>query len=98
MECGSGASVPSGAKALSIRGTHRRGSAAQELKIPVDGTKSVGASAKLVQLSAGSTAAINSIFDPTRVMPVESTVKGVGKEFTRTLPGYSIEVLEIAAQ
>jgi alpha-N-arabinofuranosidase len=73
-------------------------SAAQELRISVDGTKSVGASAKLVQLSAGSTAATNSIFDPTRVMPVESTVKGVGKEFTRTLPGYSIEVLEIAAQ
>jgi alpha-N-arabinofuranosidase len=73
-------------------------SAAQELRISVDGTKSIGASAKLVQLSAGSTAATNSIFDPTRVMPVESTVKGVGKEFTRTLPGYSIEVLEIAAQ
>ena len=73
-------------------------SAAQELRISVDGTKSVGASAKLLQLSAGSTAATNSIFDSTRVMPVESTVKGVGKEFTRTLPGYSIEVLEIAAQ
>jgi hypothetical protein len=25
-------------------------------------------------------------------------VKGVGKEFTRTVPGYSIDVLEIAAQ
>jgi alpha-N-arabinofuranosidase len=73
-------------------------SAAQELRISLDGAKSVGGSAKLVQLSAGSTAATNSIFDPTRVMPVESTVKGVGKEFTRTLPGYSIEVLEIAAQ
>jgi alpha-N-arabinofuranosidase len=73
-------------------------STAQELRISVDGTKSVGASAKLVQLSAGSTAATNSILDPTRVVPLESTLKGVGKEFTRTLPGYSIEVLEIAAQ
>jgi alpha-N-arabinofuranosidase len=73
-------------------------SAAQELRISLDGAKSVGTSAKLVQLSAGSTAATNSILDPTRVMPLESTVKGVGKQFTRTLPGYSIEVLEIAAQ
>ena len=73
-------------------------SAAQELRISLDGAKSIGASAKLVQLSAGSTEATNSIFDPTRVMPVESMVKGVGKEFTRTLPGYSIEVLEIAVQ
>ena len=73
-------------------------SAAQELKIALDGAKSVGSSAKLVVMSAGSTAATNSIFDPERVMPVESVVKGVGKEFARTLPGYSIEVLEIAAQ
>jgi hypothetical protein len=25
-------------------------------------------------------------------------VKGVGKEFTRTVPGYSIEVLDIGVQ
>jgi hypothetical protein len=31
------------------------------------------------------------------VVPAESTVK-VGKDFARTLPGYSIEVLEIATQ
>ena len=28
-------------------------------------------------------------------MPVESVVKGVSKEFKQTLPGYSIEVLEL---
>jgi alpha-N-arabinofuranosidase len=49
-------------------------------------------------MSAATTAATNSITDPKRVVPVESVVKGVGKEFTRTVPGYSIDVLELGVQ
>ena len=70
-------------------------SAKQDVKISLDGAKDVKGSAKLISLSAGTTAATNSITDPKRVVPVESTVKGVGKEFTRTVPGYSVEVLEL---
>jgi alpha-N-arabinofuranosidase len=73
-------------------------SAAQELRISLDGAKTVKATAKLVRLSAGSTAATNTINDPKRVVPVESTVTGVAKTFTRTVPGYSIEVYEIGVQ
>ena len=73
-------------------------SMAQPLKIKLDGVSAVQGSAKLVSLSAATTAATNSIADPKRVVPVESTVQGVGKEFERTLPAYSIQVLEIAAQ
>jgi alpha-N-arabinofuranosidase len=73
-------------------------SAAQPLKIVLDGVTSVKGSAKLVSLHAATTEATNSIADPKRVVPVESTVKGVAKEFTRTVPGYSIEVLEIEAK
>jgi alpha-N-arabinofuranosidase len=54
--------------------------------------------AKLIRMSAATTAATNSITDPKRVVPVESVVKGVGKEFTRTVPGYSIDVLELGVQ
>ena len=73
-------------------------STAQPLKISLDGVKDVKGSAKLVRLSAATTEETNSINDPKRVVPVESTVTGVGKEFTRTVPGYSIEVLEIGVQ
>ncbi len=73
-------------------------SAAQELKITLDGAKTVKPTAKLVRLSAGSTAATNTINDPKRVVPVESTVTGVAMTFTRTVPGYSIEVLEIGVK
>jgi alpha-N-arabinofuranosidase len=73
-------------------------SVAQPLKIKLDGVASVHGSAKLVSLSAATTAATNSITDPKRVVPVEGTVQGVAKEFERTLSPYSIEVLELAAQ
>ena len=73
-------------------------SSAQQLKISLDGVTSVKPDAKLITLSAATTAETNSITDPRRVTPVESIVGGVGKEFTRTVPGYSIEVLEISVQ
>ena len=70
----------------------------QQVKISLAGAKDVKSTAKLVTLSAPSTATTNSITDPKRVVPVESTLKGVGKEFTRTLPAYSIQVLDIGAE
>jgi len=73
-------------------------SKAQELKITLDGAKDVKPTAKLVRLTAATTAATNSITDPKHVVPVESVVKGVSKEFTRTVPGYSIDVLELGVQ
>jgi alpha-N-arabinofuranosidase len=73
-------------------------SKAQDLKISLDGAKDVKPTAKLIRMSAATTAATNSITDPKRVVPVESVVKGVGKEFTRTVPGYSIDVLELGVQ
>jgi alpha-N-arabinofuranosidase len=70
----------------------------QALKVSLDGAKSIKPAAKSILLHGATTAATNSITDPKRVVPVESTVQGVGKEFTRTLPGYSVEVLELSAQ
>jgi alpha-N-arabinofuranosidase len=73
-------------------------SAPQSLKISLDGAKSVKPAAKSILLHAATTAETNSITDPKRVVPVESTVQGVGKDFARTLPGYSVEVLELSVQ
>ena len=72
-------------------------SAKQDVKITLSGAREVKGSAKLISLSAATTAATNSIADPKRVVPVESSVK-VGKEFVRTVPGYSVEVFELGVQ
>ena len=52
------------------------------------------ANAKLIRLSAPDTQTTNSITDPKRIVPVESSMH-VSAEFTATLPPYSIQVLEI---
>jgi alpha-L-arabinofuranosidase len=53
------------------------------------------AMAKLVRLSAPDTQTTNSIDDPNRLVPVESPVHDVSSSFSLTLPGYSIQVLQI---
>ena len=53
------------------------------------------AMAKLVRLSAPDTQTTNSIDDPNRLVPVESPVHDVSSRFSLTLPGYSIQVLQI---
>lgn len=72
-------------------------SAKQEVKIALAGAGAVKGTAKLISLGAATTAATNSITDPKRVVPVETTVK-VSKEFKHTVPGYTVEVLEMAVQ
>ena len=52
-------------------------------------------SAKLVHLSAPDTQTTNSITDPTRIVPVDSTIHNVSGNFSVTLPAYSIQVLVI---
>jgi alpha-N-arabinofuranosidase len=73
-------------------------SSPQSLKISLDGAKSVKPTAKSILLHGATTAETNSIADPKRVVPVESTINGVAREFTRTVPGYSVEVLELSVQ
>jgi alpha-N-arabinofuranosidase len=73
-------------------------STAQDVKIALDGARDVRSTARLIRLCAATTAATNSITDPKRVVPVESSIKGVGKQFARTVPGFSIDVFELAVQ
>jgi alpha-N-arabinofuranosidase len=56
------------------------------------------ATAKLIRLSAPDTQTTNSIDDPNRLVPVESSVRDVSTKFPLTLPPYSIQVLQIDLQ
>ena len=58
----------------------------------------VAANAKLIRLSAHDTQETNSIDAPNRLVPVESTLHDVSSKFSLTLPGYSIQVLQIDLQ
>ena len=55
-------------------------------------------SAKLIRLSAPDTQTTNIIYDPNRLVPVESSVHDLSANFPLTLPAYSIQVLQIDLQ
>jgi alpha-N-arabinofuranosidase len=69
----------------------------QPLEINLTGARLAGA-AKLVSLSAPDTQATNTIDDPDRIVPVETTLHNVSSQFRHTLPGFSIQVIEFDEQ
>jgi alpha-N-arabinofuranosidase len=73
-------------------------SVAQPVKITLDGAKDVKGSAHRIRLSGATTAETNSITDPRQVVPIADEARGMGKEFTETVPAYTVEVLDLQAR
>jgi len=74
-----------------------RASTAQPLHVVLSGVKSVASKGTLTVLDADNPDAVNSVGDPTHVAPKTETVSGLSRDFTRTLPAYSVTVLDFAA-
>jgi alpha-N-arabinofuranosidase len=68
---------------------------AQPLKIQISGASAIEAEGSATVMKAGSPDDTNSINEPTKVVPVTEKVDGLGTEFTREFPPYSITVLEL---
>ncbi len=66
----------------------------QSLSIHLDGATAQG-TAELLRLHADTTAATNSIAHPEAIVPVRSSMAVSGNTLQHTIPGYSVEVLEI---
>jgi alpha-N-arabinofuranosidase len=66
---------------------------AQPVEIRLDGVQ-VGAMAKAVSLTATNPRETNSLDAPTRIVPVESTLKNVSTDLHHTLAPYTIQVIE----
>jgi alpha-N-arabinofuranosidase len=72
-------------------------SAAQPVDIDFSGAK-LAASAKLVSLSAKDTQATNTIDNPKAIVPVDSNIPVQGSHLKHTVPGYSIQVIELTQE
>jgi alpha-N-arabinofuranosidase len=70
----------------------------QPVEIKINGVGSVEPEADAVVLKAGSPDDMNSIKEPTKIVPVAEKVDGLGNDFTREFPAYSITVLELKAK
>ena len=72
-------------------------SVSQQVDIDLEGVK-LADTAELVSISAKTQRETNSIDDTERIVPVESTLKGVSGKFHHTLPAYSIQVVQFDVQ
>ena len=70
----------------------------QPVKIQISGVANVAADGEAVVMKANSPDDTNSITDPTHVAPATEKVTGLGADFTREFPPYSITVLELNAK
>jgi alpha-N-arabinofuranosidase len=67
----------------------------QSVRVQISGADKIESSAEAVTLSADSPEDTNSIQEPEKIIPVTTTVDGLGSDFTREFPPYSITVLRI---
>jgi alpha-L-arabinofuranosidase len=70
----------------------------QPVKIEISGASSVEAEGEAVVLKANSPDDTNSIQEPMKIVPVTEKVEGLGADFTREFPPYSITILELKAK
>jgi alpha-N-arabinofuranosidase len=66
----------------------------QAVSINLSGAK-VHSKATLTTLSAPATEATNTITDPTRIVPVVTSIANAAATFTHTVPRYSIQILDL---
>ena len=72
-----------------------RAAVPQPLKIEISGVASVAEKGEAIVLKANNPDDTNSLQEPKKIIPVTEKVKGLGKEFTREFPAYSITILEL---
>jgi alpha-N-arabinofuranosidase len=70
----------------------------QPVRIEISGVASVAADGEAVVMKPNSPDDTNSITDPTHIVPVAKKVTGLGANFTREFPPYSITILELKAK
>jgi alpha-N-arabinofuranosidase len=70
----------------------------QPVKIQISGASAVEAEGDAVVLKADHPDDTNSILEPAKIVPVTEKVDGLGTDFTRELPPYSITILELKAK
>jgi alpha-N-arabinofuranosidase len=67
----------------------------QPVRVEISGLTTVDSKGQAITLSASSPDDTNSIAEPTKIVPITTNVDGLGADFTRTFPPYSITVLQM---
>jgi alpha-N-arabinofuranosidase len=73
-------------------------SAPQSVQIHLNGIAGVSKDAHVSTLTGSTPEETNTITNPERIVPVASVIHTAGTQFEHTVPGYSIEVIDLSIQ
>jgi alpha-N-arabinofuranosidase len=79
-------------KVVNISGTP------QPVWINLEGAGSIAGEAKCIVLTSDKLDDTNTITEPTKIVPVESTASGISSGFSHTFPPYSVTILKIRSK
>jgi alpha-N-arabinofuranosidase len=71
---------------------------AQPVKVEITGAKSVATKGTATVLKADKRDDTNTIQEPNKIVPATEKISDLGPSFTRTLPPYSISILELKSK
>jgi alpha-N-arabinofuranosidase len=66
--------------------------------VVVSGVSSVDPNGQAIILSASAPTDTNSITEPTKIVPETTNVDGLGTDFTKPVPPYTVVVLEMQSK
>ena len=93
----SGAIRPWSPMAQAVPGGHRHPGALDGDGLNPIARGTVQPARTLISLSAPASTSTNSITNPTAIVPVTTSISGIGSTFTETFAGYSITILKFTA-
>jgi alpha-N-arabinofuranosidase len=67
------------------------------VKIEIAGVASADSEGRQIVLTSANPTDTNSLHEPEKIVPVESALTGVSRNFAHTFPAYSITVLQLQA-
>jgi alpha-N-arabinofuranosidase len=70
----------------------------QTIKISLDGAAKVSPQATVVVIKGDKPDDTNTLSNPQNIIPVTTTVKGIGKSFQQSFAPYSVTVMQIQAK
>jgi alpha-N-arabinofuranosidase len=70
----------------------------QPLRIQVSGVSKIEPNGELVELKSAALADLNTITEPTRIVPVTTKISGLSTDFNRTFPAFSVSVLKLSGK
>jgi alpha-N-arabinofuranosidase len=70
----------------------------EAVHLAISGASSVDSKGQVITLQGSGPMETNSITEPTKIVPLTANMDGLGNDFTKTVPPYSVTIWELQAK